>query len=74
MKIEGATRDRLIVFGAAAPGILGVGLGLLFMRDLVQAAIIGGGTLSLVSAAISLTPPVTAARMRNLRRKYPKED
>lgn len=73
MKIEGVTRDRLIVFGAAAPGILGVGLGLLLMRDFVQAAIFGG-VLALVSAAISLTPPVTAARMRNLRRKYPKED
>ena len=73
MKIEGATRDRLIMFGAAAPGILGVGFGLLLMRDFVQAAIFGG-VLALVSAVISLTPPVTAARMRNLRRKYPKED
>ncbi len=73
MKIEGATRDRLIMAGAAAPGVLGFGLALLFTRDLVQAAIVGG-VLSLVSAAVSLTPPVTAARMRNLRRKYPKED
>ena len=73
MKIEVAMRDRLIMFGAAAPGILGVGLGLLLTRDVVQAAIIGG-VLALISAAISLTPPVTAARMRNLRRKYPKDD
>ncbi|WEK57298.1 MAG: hypothetical protein P0Y52_12200 [Candidatus Brevundimonas phytovorans] len=73
MKIKGATRDRLIMVGAATPTILGFGLGFLFTRDLVQAAAIGG-VLCLASAGLSLTPPVTAARMRNLRRKYPKED
>ncbi|WP_312065799.1 hypothetical protein [Brevundimonas sp.] len=73
MRLEGAVRDRLIMVGAAAPSILGFGLGFLFTRDLVQAAAIGGVS-ALVSAGLSLTPPVTAARMRNLRRKYPKED
>ena len=67
----------LAVLALAGAGFLyslaGVGLGLLLTRDVVQAAIIGG-VLALISAAISLTPPVTAARMRNLRRKYPKED
>ena len=70
---EGAARDRLIIFGAALPAGLGLGVGLLVTRDLIQAVMIGGA-LSLVAAAISLTPPVTAARLRLLRRKYPKED
>ena len=73
MKIEGAMRDRLIMVGAAAPSVLGFGLAFAFTRDLVQAGVIGAA-MSAVSAGLSLTPPVTAARMRNLRRKYPKED
>ena len=73
MKIDGAMRDRLIIVGAAAPGILGVGLGYLLTRDLVQAMFIAV-PMSAVSAGLSLSPPVAAARMRNLRRKYPKED
>jgi hypothetical protein len=73
MKFEGALRDRLIMASAAAPSILGLGLGYLFTRDLMWAGVIGS-VLSLVAAAITLSPPVAAARMRHLRRKYPKED
>lgn len=70
---ESAARDRLITFGAALPGVLGIGIGLLIGSDLIQAVVIGLALL-LVAAAISLTPPVTAARLRLLRRKYPTED
>lgn len=73
MKIEGAVRDRLIMVGAAAPGVLGVGFGFLLTHDFVQTMVIGAA-MSAVSAVLHLTPPVTTARMRNLRRKYPKED
>ena len=73
MKIEGAMRDRLIMVGAAAPGVLGIGVGFLLTRDFVQTMVIGAA-MATVSAVLILTPPVTAARMRNLRRKYPKED
>lgn len=65
--------DRLIMVGAAAPSVLGFGGAFLFTRDLVLVGLIGAG-LSLVSAGLSLTPPVTAARIRHLRRRYPKED
>lgn len=65
-------KDRLLVSTAILPGILGFGLALLLIGDLVVAAVIGG-CLSLVGAAISLSPPVQAARMRMLRRKYPKD-
>ncbi len=72
MKMDPAMKDRLIMMGAAAPAVLGVGVALLFTRDLVVVGAVGAG-LALVSAALSLTPPVTAARIRHLRRRYPKE-
>ncbi|QBQ48843.1 hypothetical protein [Brevundimonas naejangsanensis] len=66
-------RDRMIMTAAAAPAVLGVGVALLFTQDLVVVGAVGA-SLALVSAALSLTPPVTAARIRHLRRRCPKED
>jgi len=65
-------RDRLIILLAAAPGVLGLGLALLLTGDLIKAGVVCA-VLSLISAGLSLTPPVQRARIRLLRRKYPQE-
>jgi len=64
--------DRLIVWGAAAPAVLGFAAALAVTHDLVIAGLVGVA-MSLIAAALSLTPPVRRARLRLLRRRYPPE-
>ena len=64
------TRDRLIVSAAALPAVFGFGLAIAISRDLIIAGAVAV-VASLISAGITLTPSVRAARIRIMRRKYP---
>ncbi|MFA4939791.1 hypothetical protein [Brevundimonas sp.] len=63
-------RDRLIVSAAAFPAVFGFGLAIAISRDLIIAGAVAV-VASLISAGITLTPSVRAARIRIMRRKYP---
>lgn len=67
------TKDRLIVIAAALPAVLSLGLALVVTRDLIVSGVVAV-VCGLLSAAVSLSPPVKRARIRLLRRKYPVEE
>ena len=63
-------KDRLIVWAAIAPAVLAFPVSIALTHDLIVSGLVGVAA-SLATVAISLTPPVRAARIRLLRRKYP---